>query len=75
MFSRYFHNFFGKKKIAKKSIINEIRCQIIGLLKDKTKSNRNIAKLVEEDKNHIKKLKYMGPQRIQLDLRNQESSL
>ncbi|RNA31123.1 hypothetical protein BpHYR1_007879 [Brachionus plicatilis] len=31
--------------MGKKSVTNEIRCQIIGLLKDKTKSNRQIAKL------------------------------
>ncbi|RNA20721.1 hypothetical protein BpHYR1_017426 [Brachionus plicatilis] len=27
-------------------VTNEVRCQIIGLLKEKTKSNREIAKLV-----------------------------
>ncbi|RNA42315.1 hypothetical protein BpHYR1_033548 [Brachionus plicatilis] len=32
--------------MGKKSVTNEVRCQIIGLLKDKTKSNREIAKLV-----------------------------
>ena len=33
--------------MGKKSVTNEVRCQIIGLLKDKTKSSREIAKLVE----------------------------
>ena len=32
--------------MGKKSVTNEVRFQIIGLLKDKTKSNREIAKLV-----------------------------
>ncbi|RNA36668.1 hypothetical protein BpHYR1_010655 [Brachionus plicatilis] len=40
--------------MGKKSVTNEVRCQIIGLLEDKTKSNREIAKLVGESEKCVR---------------------